>query len=82
MSYIKWIYGMITDGTYPQFKDKYQKAVNNNKEEFMWGKESMRTLFAQYVCRLVDKHLIQEYEDHLEQEIIRQEAYNDDYISY
>tara|TARA_R110002012_G_scaffold6551_2_gene31203 strand:+ start:1894 stop:2142 length:249 start_codon:yes stop_codon:yes gene_type:complete len=82
MGYMKWIYGMITDGTYPQFKDEYQKAVKNKAEEFEWEGKPMRVLFAQYVCRLVDKHLIQEYEDHLEQELIRQEAYNDDYVSY
>ena len=72
MSYMKWIYGMIVDGTYPQFKDEYQKAVNNNKEEFIWGRESIRTLFAQYVCRLVDKHLLQEYDEHMERYAIQE----------
>ena len=69
---MKWIYGMIVDGTYPQFKDEYQKAVNNNKEEFIWGRESIRTLFAQYVCRLVDKHLLQEYDEHMERYAIQE----------
>ena len=72
MSYMKWIYGMIVDGTYPQFKDEYKKAVNNNKEEFMWGRESIRTLFAQYVCKLVDKHLLQEYDEHMERYTIEE----------
>ena len=79
---MKWIYGMIVNDTYPQFKEQYKKAVNNNIEEFTWEHQPMRTTFAKYICILVDKHLLREYEEHLEQEVIRQEAYNDDPINY
>ena len=72
MSYMKWIYSMISDHTYPQFKEEYKKAVNNNKEEFIRGRESIRTLFAQYVCKLVDKHLLQEYDEHIERYAIEE----------
>ena len=78
MGYMSWIYNMITDGTYSEFKQLYEDAVNNNIKEFMWEHAPMRTMFAQYVCILVDKHLLQEYEEHLEQ----QEIINNDYFSY
>ena len=68
MAYMKWIYSMIVDGTYPEFKQSYETALNNNKEEFMWEHKPMRVTFAKYICILVDKHLMREYEDHLEEE--------------
>tara|TARA_R110000824_G_scaffold181898_5_gene362763 strand:+ start:1616 stop:1855 length:240 start_codon:yes stop_codon:yes gene_type:complete len=79
---MKWIYGMIVDGTYHQFKDEYEKAVNNNVEEFTWEGKPMQIIFAKNVCFLVDKHLLREYEEHLEQEAIRHQAYIDDPINY
>ena len=69
---MKWIYGMITDNTYPQFKEEYKKALINNKEEFIWDHKAMRTTFAKYVCILVDKHLLQEYNEHMERYAIQE----------
>lgn len=79
MSYMNWIYGMIMDNSYPQFKQEYEKAVKSNTKEFVWEGKPMRATFAKYVCILVDKHLLKEYEEHLEQYAIEKE---NDYISY
>ena len=78
MSYMNWIYGMIMDNTYPQFKEEYEKAVKNNIKEFEWDKRPMRVAFAKYICILVDKHLLQEYEEHMEQYAIQE----NDKVSY
>ena len=75
---MNWIYSMIIDGTYPEFKQSYETALHKKEKEFMWGGQPMRVTFAKYICILVDKHLLQEYENHLEElEII-----NDGYVSY
>ena len=82
MSYMKWIYSMIVDNTYPEFKEKYKQSLKDNKEEFIWDAHPININFAKYVCILVDKHLLQEYDKHLEQEAIKHQAYIDDPINY
>ena len=82
MSYMNWIYSMIADNTYSQFKYKYEKAIENNNKEFTWDGKPMRVTFAKYVCILVDKHLMQEYDEHLEQQVIMHESYLNDPINY
>ena len=72
---MKWIYGMIADHTYPEFKKLYKEAVKNNEKEFIWERSPIRTNFAKYVCILIDKHLMQEYEEHIQHQI---EAYISD----
>ena len=71
MSHMGFIYQMITDGTYSVFKLNYELASKNNLKSFEFGGQTFETIYARYVCILVDKHLMPEYEEFLEQKAIR-----------
>ena len=66
MGYMKWIYQMIEDGSYPDFKKLYRTAECNQDENFTWRSEQIRTDFAKYIVFLVDTHLMKEYEEYIE----------------
>ena len=53
-------------------KLNYEKASKNNLKLFEFGGQTFETIYAKYICILVDKHLIPEYEDYLEQKAIMQ----------
>ena len=72
MSHMGFIYQMITDGSYSVFKLNYEQASKNNLKLFEFGGQTFETIYAKYICILVDKHLIPEYEDYLEQKAIMQ----------
>ena len=80
MSHMSFIYQMITNGSYPAFKVNYQLAQEHGLKNFTFGNEEILTMYAKHVCILVDKHLMKEYEDYLEQRA--DEAYVDDHIPY
>ena len=67
MSHMGFIYQMITDGTYSVFKLNYELASKNNLKTFEFGGQKLDTIYAKYVCILVDKHLMPEYEEYLEE---------------
>ena len=67
MSHMGFIYQMITDGTYSVFKLNYELASKNNLKTFEFGGQTFETIYAKYVCILVDKHLMPEYEEYLEE---------------
>ena len=72
MGYMNWIYQMITDGSYIDFKELYEYSKDNNIEKFMWDTQEIRTDFASHICIFVDRHLMPEYTQYLEDMIEEQ----------
>ena len=67
MGYMKWIYVMVANNSYHIFKMMYQQAVDKNISAFMFEGSEIKTSYAEYVCKYVDKHCMPEYEDHIAQ---------------
>jgi len=63
---MSWIYSMIMDGSYHHFKNLYNEAIESKQNKFKWGSEDIDTNYAKYVVFFIDKHLMKEYEEHLE----------------
>jgi len=75
MSYMGWIAQMITDDTYLHFKELYVKASKNNNRSFIFEHSKCDTILAKHICKYVDTHLMNDYEEHL----LRQAKLNNEY---
>ena len=64
---MKWIYSMIEDGSYDEFKKEYIKCVLTNKTSFKFGELTYVKSFARSVVKYVDDNeLVKQYNNHLE----------------
>ena len=69
MGYMKWIYCMVSDGSYALFKTMYKTAAKNKASEYIWDNNKIETTYAKSVCEYVDKHCMPEYDQHLQDTI-------------
>lgn len=64
---MKWIYSMIEDGSYDEFKKEYIKCVLTDKTSFKFGGLTYVKAFARSVVKYVDDNkIIEQYNNHLE----------------
>jgi len=67
---MKWIYGMIIDGSYDRFKLLYIKCVLTNKTSFKFNGQTYVKSFAKSVVQYVDiNKLVEKYEQNIEDSI-------------
>ncbi len=52
---MKWIYGMVEDGSYIIFKKMYETALNTNTDKFKFGGEEFSITKAKHICIYGDK---------------------------
>tara|TARA_R100000781_G_scaffold111153_1_gene77408 strand:+ start:721 stop:966 length:246 start_codon:yes stop_codon:yes gene_type:complete len=70
MGNMKWIYGMIIDGSYDRFRLSYIKCVLTNKTSFKFNKQTYVKSFAKSVVQYVDTNkLVEKYEQNVEDSI-------------
>ena len=59
---MKWIYSMISDGSYKRFKKLYIKCVLTNATSFNFKGQTFVKSFAKSVVKYVDEHnLVQKH---------------------
>ena len=66
MGHMKWIFTMVEDGTYEDFKKEYIQCVLKRKESFSWGSKVIAKSYAKSVVMYVDKYAQKEYDQHIE----------------
>jgi|TARA_R110000744_G_scaffold275919_1_gene388686 hypothetical protein len=66
MGHMKWIFDMIVDGSYEDFKKEYIKCVLTNENTFNWGSKNIAKSYGKSVVKYVDEHLMHEYDRHIE----------------
>ncbi len=67
---MKWIYGMIIDGSYDRFKLLYIKCVLTNSTSFQFNGQTYVKSFAKSVVQYVDTNkLVEKYEQNIEDSI-------------
>ena len=63
---MKWIYGMIIDGSYDRFKLLYIKCVLTEQTSFNFSGQTYVKSFAKSVVKYVDDHkLVEKHEAHI-----------------
>ena len=67
---MKWIYGMIINGSYDRFKLLYIKCVLTNSTSFQFNGQTYVKSFAKSVVQYVDTNkLVEKYEQNIEDSI-------------
>tara|TARA_R110000823_G_scaffold313117_1_gene440413 strand:+ start:1787 stop:2032 length:246 start_codon:yes stop_codon:yes gene_type:complete len=67
MGNMKWIYSMVTDGSYDRFKQLYIKCVLTDSTSFNFSERTYVKSFAKSVVKYVDEHkLLEKYDEHIE----------------
>ena len=75
---MKWIYSMIVDGSYDRFKQLYIKCVLTNSTSFNFNGQTYVKSFAKSVVKYVDDNrLVQKHEQHMQDQLDREQAYVD-----
>lgn len=63
---MKWIYGMIINGSYERFKQLYIKCVLTDSTSFNFDEQTYVKSFAKSVVKYVDDNkLIEKHEAHI-----------------
>lgn len=57
MGYMKWVYMMITDGSYEDFKKEYIECVLRQRDKFFWQSEEVSKEYAKDVIKYIDSYL-------------------------
>jgi hypothetical protein len=69
MGNMKWIYGMIIDGSYDRFKLLYIKCVLTDSTSFNFNGHTYVKSFARSVVKYVDdNNLLAEYDKNIDQQ--------------
>ena len=66
MGKMKWIYGMVQDGTSNAFLDAYKKARINNSMGFTYDGKFIDIVQAKAICNQIDK-ATKEYDKHIDE---------------
>ncbi len=66
---MSYIYKMVEDGSYVDFKKAYENADQSNHVKFKFNNEDIDTTYAKYVCIFVDTYLQDLYEEYLSDQI-------------
>ena len=66
---MNYIYKMVEDGSYIDFKKAYENADQSKHTKFKFNNEDIDTMYAKYVCVFVDTYLQDLYEEHLSDQI-------------
>ena len=67
---MKWIYSMILDGSYIEFKKLYIKCVLTDEISFKFNGQTYVKSFAKNVIKYIDNNkLVKEYNKHLNDQI-------------
>ena len=69
MGKIKWIYGMVQDGTFDVFKLNYNHAKNNNAKSFIFDGKEFDLILAQAIIQ-VGEQATHEYDQHVDQQAL------------
>lgn len=65
---MKWIYTMVTDGSYDRFRMLYIKCVLTDSTSFNFEAKTYVKSFAKSVIKYVDEHkLVEKYDSHIDQ---------------
>jgi len=82
MGHMKWIFDMIVDGSYEDFKKEYIKCVLTKQDTFNWGSKNIAKSYGKSVVKYVDEHLIHEYDKHIDQCIESETMMRESYANY
>ena len=75
---MKWIYSMVTDGSYDRFKQLYIKCVLTDSTSFNFSERTYVKSFAKSVVKYVDENkLIEKHEQHMLAQLETQKEYAD-----
>ena len=64
MGQMKWIYTIVQNGMYQNFKKAFMNAVENNIDSFTFDNREFSLIRAKHICTLADKVSI-EYDEYL-----------------
>jgi len=77
---MKWIYSMIEDESYKEFKLLYIKCVLTNSDSFQFNSQTYVKSFARSVVKYVDDNkLLDKYNEYL---IEKCEEYDNEQVNY
>lgn len=76
MGHMKWIFNMVEDGSFKDFKKEYIKCVLTKKDTFNWKGMNVSKLYGKYVVKYVDDELQKKYDQYVDQQI---DAYTENY---
>tara|TARA_R100000781_G_scaffold7660_1_gene7303 strand:- start:155 stop:397 length:243 start_codon:yes stop_codon:yes gene_type:complete len=80
MGQMKWIYSMIEDESYKEFKLLYIKCVLTNSDSFQFNSQTYVKSFARSVVKYVDDNkLLDKYNEYL---IEKCEEYDNEQVNY
>ena len=69
MGHMKWIYNMVENGSYEDFKKEYIKCVLTKQDSFNWGHQNISKTYGKSVVKYVDEYLMEEYDKHVDSQI-------------
>ena len=73
MGHMKWIYGMVQDGTISVYKQLYNNAVKHNLDSFIFESRSHSISYAKGVIDLSVKAET-EYDKHIDRQAEQEQA--------
>ncbi len=77
---MKWIYSMIEDESYKEFKLLYIKCVLTNSDSFQFNSQTYVKSFARSVVKYVDDNkLLDKYNEYL---VEKCEEYDNEQVNY
>ena len=66
MGHMKWIFTMVEDGSYEDFKREYIKCVLTRQDTFEWGNKTITKAYGKSVVMYLDNHAIKAYNEHID----------------
>tara|TARA_R100001463_G_scaffold25650_2_gene60625 strand:- start:10936 stop:11184 length:249 start_codon:yes stop_codon:yes gene_type:complete len=82
MGHMKWIFDMLMEGTYEDFKKEYIKCVLTKQDSFNWGSKNIAKTYGKSVVKYVDEHLIHEYDKYIDNCIESEASMHEVYVNY
>jgi len=65
MSHMKWIFNMVENGSYEDFKKEYIECVLKKREHVNWEGMEIPKLYARNVVKYIDNYLGPKFDEHL-----------------